>query len=203
MWMYITIARIQVAIRVQLAHWFEIQNSECMATYFERFSRRISQRSATSSREVLIILERAPSSTSPFLLPRFAPSSHPFPSINVCLGLKSIAGSGERPEYSLQFQLCPSMLDRTGHFSPAHSRWLGGVTFCHRLWWVVPPAGRLVSFQGFAYIRQQRRPPPPLIAMGARVAGGRWASVRPNGACRHAASKLDRGANGGVQSGWQ
>ena len=71
------------------------------------------------------------------LLPRFAPSSHPFPSINVCLGLKSIAGSEERPEYSLPFQLCPSMLDRTGHFSPAHSRWLGGVTFCHRLGWSV------------------------------------------------------------------
>ena len=178
-----------------------------MATYFERFSHRISQRSATWSREVLIILERAPSSTSPFLLPRFAPSSHPFPSINVCLGLKSIAGSGERPEYSLQFQLCPSMLDRTGHFSPAHSRWWGSVTFCHRLWWLVPPARRagLFLFRDLHTYGSSVAllPPPPLIAIGARVAGGRWASEPPNGACRHAASKLDRGASGGVQSGWQ
>ena len=175
-----------------------------MATYFERFSRRISQRSATSSREVLIILERAPSSTSPFLLPRFAPSSHPFPSINVCLGLKSIAGSGERPEYSLQFQLCPSMLDRTGHFSPAHSRWLGGVTFCHRLWWLVPPAGRQACFfSGICIHTAAASPSSSAYCDGGK--GGWWpmGEPPPNGACRHAASKWDRGASGGVQSGWQ
>ena len=173
-----------------------------MATYFERFSRRISQRSATWSREVLIILERASSSTSPFLLPRFAPSSHPFPSINVCLGLKSIAGSGERPEYSLQFQLCPSMLDRTGHFSPAHSRWLGvRCNILPQTLVVGSSGGRACFFSGICIHTAAASPSSSAYCDGGK--GGWWPmGERPNGACRHAASKLDHGASGGVQSGW-
>ena len=165
-----------------------------LKTYFERFSRRISHRSATWSREVLIILERAPSSTSPFLLPRFAPSSHPFPSINVCLGLKSIAGGEERPEYSLQFQLCPSMLDRTGHFSPA--------ALPQTL--VVGSSGGQACFFSGICIHTAAASPSSSSAYCDGGKGGWWPMGEPpNGACRHAASKLDHGASGGVQSGWQ
>ena len=111
-------------------------------------------------------------STSPSLLPRFAPSSHPFPSINVCLGLKSIAGSEERPEYSLQFQLCPSMLDRTGHFSPARSLPLVGRCNILPQTRVVGSSGGLACFFSGICIHTAaacRPPPPPLIAMWARV----------------------------------
>ena len=151
---------------------------------------------------MLIILERAPS-TSPFLPPRFAPSSHPFPSINVCLGLKSIAGSGERPEYSLQFQLCPSMLDRTGHFSPAHSRWLGvRCNILPQTLVVGSSGGQACFFSGICIHTAAASPPSSAYCDGGK--GGWWPMGEPpNGACRHAASKLDRGASGGVQSGWQ
>ena len=162
-----------------------------MATYFERFSGRISQRSATWSGEVLIILERAPS-TSPSLLPRFAPSSHPFPSINVCLGLKSIAGSEERPEYSLQFQLCPSMLDRTGHFSPARSVPLVGRCNILPQTRVVGSSGGLACFfSGICIHTAAASLSSSAYCDGGKGGGGRWASHQ-----MVPAAKLDHGANG-------